>query len=163
MSPEPECCCAIGQFGDLCVLVGLAGLRTYRADHAVGVVHHPSLHSLQNLSAAVEAECFPSWLRGSAPTGELGDFLRRHVGHVPDHVAGGWILDLALCSPLVTVGRSFGCSAYHFGLLCVCRPAVARLSPGCYAFTGMSMSRLRILPGGPLGSSSTNQIRRGYL
>jgi hypothetical protein len=28
---------------------------------------------------------------------------------------------------------------------------------------GTSISRLRILPVGPLGSSSTNQTRRGYL
>ena len=33
----------------------------------------------------------------------------------------------------------------------------------CSTFSGTSISRLRILPVGPLGSSSTNQILRGYL
>ena len=34
---------------------------------------------------------------------------------------------------------------------------------GAHPFPGSSISRLRILPVGPFGRSSTNQIRRGYL
>ena len=36
-------------------------------------------------------------------------------------------------------------------------------SSRCRGYCGAWISRLRILPVGPFGSSSTNQIRRGYL
>src|SRR4051812_44925260 len=38
-----------------------------------------------------------------------------------------------------------------------------RMDREAQRLTGTSISRLRILPVGPLGSSSTNQIARGYL
>jgi hypothetical protein len=52
-----------------------------------------------------------------------------------------------------------GMSLDVVGRLCVRHYELVEAS----AFSGTSISRLRILPVGPLGSSSTNHTLRGYL
>src|ERR1700747_1646230 len=103
VGPEPESCGAVAEFGDLRVLVRLAGLAADRRDDPVGVVDHPTLHPLENLAAALESERFPARLGGPPAPRQFGDVLATHVGYLPDHLAGGGILDRDLCPPLLAV------------------------------------------------------------
>ena len=67
-------------------------------------------------------------------------------------------------SPPVADGRSSGTSCRPEPLLDArLRVSVAATGQPAWTASGTSISRFRIFPVGPIGSSSTNQILRGYL